>query len=167
MLHICHLAGLAALLTTVLASPIASTAPSPRDTPSLSADANGTYHTGGLQRWAGPYDDTFADSRRASPIWTTGDVDNGGIGIQIHNVGTQAFRYYVYANSQDSSPYKYTEVPADGVVFLSVYAGFQGRLTRGNDAMNLAGVPQLLGSWFEFSLDASGVMWADVSLIKG
>lgn len=166
MPRILHMFGLAALLSTCLASPIASPTSAPRDDGEIFTDVNGTYHTGGLKRWAGPYDDTFV-TRRANPIWTTGDVDNGGFGIQIHNVGTQTFRYYMYANGQDSSPYKYTEVAPDGVVFLSVPALFEGRLTRGNDAMNLAGVPNLLGSWFEFNVDKYNVMWGDVSLIKG
>jgi hypothetical protein len=154
------LLGFASLLATVASSPIAlPDAALVTETP-----INGSYHTGGLKRWSGPSSE--APEKRASPIWTTGDVDNGGAGVVIHNAGTQAFRYYVYANSQDTSPYKYTQVAAGGSVYLSVYAGFQGRITRGNDAMNLKGVANLLGSWFEFSLQGS-VMWADVSLIKG
>lgn len=40
-------------------------------------------------------------------------------------------------------------------------------MTRGQDDYNLVGTPQLLATWFEFSIDSSNVMWADVSLIRG
>jgi hypothetical protein len=35
------------------------------------------------------------------------------------------------------------------------------------DAMNLAGVPQLLGTWFKFNWRPDGSIWGDVSLIRG
>lgn len=33
--------------------------------------------------------------------------------------------------------------------------------------MNLAGVPQLLGTWFEFNWQPDGSIWGDISLIRG
>lgn len=51
--------------------------------------------------------------------------------------------------------------------YVSLPAGFQGRMTRGQDAYNLDGTPQLLATWFEFSFDTNNVIWADVSLIRG
>jgi len=140
------------------------------------ASTNGTYSTGGLQRWAGPYADTFLTktnatvlAKRADPIFTWGDEDDGGIGVIVQNSGNAWDGFYMYANGADSSPYKYTWIAAGDSVFLSVPSGFQGRITRGTDAMNLGGVPNLLGSWFEFSMDpiVPTTMWADVSLIKG
>lgn len=162
------LISLVSLLTAVTATPI-----SKRQTSNSTQAANGTsYQTGGLQRWAGPYADTFAKRddtlSKRSPIFTWGDDDNGGTGIILYNVGDEYDGFYIYENGEDSSPWKYTWVNANSAVFLSVPSGFAGRITRGTDAMNLGGVPNLLGSWFEFSIDAgTTVMWADVSLIKG
>ncbi len=55
-------------------------------------------------------------------------------------------------------------------MFITLPTDFQGRMTRGTDAMNMAGVPQTLGTWFEFnweiSTDFTGA-WADISLIRG
>lgn len=39
-------------------------------------------------------------------------------------------------------------------------------MTRGTDAMNLNGSPNLLGTWFEFNWH-DGAAWGDISLIQG
>ena len=124
-----------------------------------------SYKQGGLSR----YNDGQLVRRdcATSAILTWGDDDTGGAGLLITNGGTDYYGYYIYANSCDYIPYKYIWIAGGATEFVSLYAGFQGRITRGTDAINLAGIPQLLGTWFEFSWDASGVIWGDVSLIRG
>lgn len=124
-----------------------------------------SYHTGGLLR----HDDNQLVRRACAKgaIYTTGDNDNGGAGVLITNGATDYRGFYIYANSCDSIPYKYIWIPGGATKFVSLYSRFEGRITRGTDALNLAGVPQLLGTWFEFNWDAQGVIWGDVSLIRG
>jgi len=42
-------------------------------------------------------------------------------------------------------------------VFITLPSNFQGRMTRGTDALNLNGSPNLLGTWFEFNWQSDGV----------
>lgn len=63
-------------------------------------------------------------------------------------------------------PYKYIWIAGGQKEFITLPSNFQGRMTRGNDAMNLAGVPNLLGTWFEFNWQPDGI-WGDISLIQG
>lgn len=102
-----------------------------------------------------------------SATFTWGDDDSGGQGLLITNGGSDYYGFYIYANSCDYIPYKYIWIAGGSTEFVSLYAGFQGRVTRGTDAMNLAGSPQLLGTWFEISWDSNGAIWGDVSLIRG
>jgi hypothetical protein len=102
-----------------------------------------------------------------SAIFTFGDADNGGKGIIITNGGSGWYGFYIYHNSCDSVPYKYIWIDAGQTQFVSLPDLFEGRITRGNDQINLAGRPQLLGTWFEFSFDRNGAIWGDVSLIRG
>lgn len=148
------------------ASLLAMATASPISTRQIETSTNGTYHTGDLQRWSGPSSNTV--TKRDSPIFTYGDEDDGGLGVTITNAGSDWAGFYMYANSEDTSPYKYTWIENGNTVFISVPADFQGRITRGTDELNLAGSAQLLGTWFEFSIDpGTTTMWADVSLIKG
>jgi hypothetical protein len=66
-------------------------------------------------------------------------------------------------------PLKYITLAAGDTKFVSLPHKFQGRVTRGNDNLNLKGQSQRLGTWFECSFDPSGDgrLWGDVSLIRG
>ncbi|KAI0157393.1 hypothetical protein GGR57DRAFT_510984 [Xylariaceae sp. FL1272] len=90
-----------------------------------------------------------------------------GKGLKITNGDSVARSFYIYHNSCDSIPFKYISIPAHKTRYVGVPAHFEGRITRGNNKLNLAGVPRTLGTWLEFSIDATGVMWGDVSLIRG
>ena len=168
---------LAGLLATTSAMPTAEPAiidvraetPDIASITSVDPSSFTSYKVGGLLRHASPENDNQLARRdcATSAILTWGDDDTGGEGILITNGGTEYYGFYVYANSCDSVPYKYIWIAGGATEFISLYAGFQGRITRGTDAMNLAGVPQLLGTWFEFSWDGAGVIWGDVSLIRG
>jgi hypothetical protein len=67
----------------------------------------------------------------------------------------------------DSVPYKYTELAPNESAYISLPVSFQGRVTRGVNAYNLDGQPQMLATWLEVSFDANGWIWGDVSLIRG
>lgn len=99
--------------------------------------------------------------------FTWGDADNGQRGIQITNDGPDWRGFYIYHNNCDAVPYKYVWIASKATQFVAVPDGFEGRITRGVDAWNLKGTPQTLATWFEFSIDIYGVMWGDVSLIRG
>ncbi|RYP80042.1 hypothetical protein DL770_006401 [Monosporascus sp. CRB-9-2] len=92
-----------------------------------------------------------------------------GPGIKLMNQDDEERSFYLYWNSCDSIPYAYLSMPACGSRFVSLPAGFQGRVTRGTDETHLKGRPQLLGTWVELSFpigdDFGG--WGDVSLIRG
>lgn len=98
----------------------------------------------------------------------TGDTDDGQkTGVVVNNKDCVAHSYFFYQNSCDCVPWKYISIPANGTKFVALNAGFQGRMMRGTEAANLDGKTHLLGTWTEFSWDADGRGWADVSLIKG
>lgn len=149
-----------------------------------------SYSVGNLVR--GSHVASTTDTKRWTcdtvPIFTWGDADNGGLGITITNADTDWRGFYIYYNNVsnyalepshtinspthaplqcDNYPYKYIWINAGETEFVSLPAGFQGRMTRGQDAYNLDGSTQLLATWFEFSFDAANWMWADVSLIRG
>ncbi|RYP59578.1 hypothetical protein DL771_010846 [Monosporascus sp. 5C6A] len=92
-----------------------------------------------------------------------------GPGIKLMNHDEEERSFYLYWNSCDNIPYAYLSMPAHGSRFVSLPAGFQGRVTRGTDETHLNGQPQLLGTWVELSFpigdDLGG--WGDVSLIRG
>ncbi|KAI1367271.1 hypothetical protein F5Y08DRAFT_336943 [Xylaria arbuscula] len=136
----------------------------------------GHYETGGLIRE--PVSNVTIEERgiEARAAWTCtkkgkskhtkGDKVKG-YGIKLTNGDKVARSFYFYHNSCDSVPWKYISIPAGKTRFVQVPAGFEGRITRGNNKLNLAGVPRPLGTWLEFSLDANNVIWGDVSLIRG
>ncbi|KAI0377659.1 hypothetical protein F5Y04DRAFT_284727 [Hypomontagnella monticulosa] len=95
------------------------------------------------------------------------DADTGGPGVQLHNADGSAHSYFVYANSCDAIPLKYTSIAGGASKFIALPAGFQGRIVRGSEAVNLDGRPHLLGTWLEITLDNPGSGWSDVSLIRG
>ncbi|RYO83383.1 hypothetical protein DL766_010607 [Monosporascus sp. MC13-8B] len=92
-----------------------------------------------------------------------------GPGIKLMNHDDEVRSFYFYWNSCDSIPYAYLSMPARGSRFVSLPAGFQGRVTRGTDETHLSGQPQLLGTWVELSFPAGDDRggWGDVSLIRG
>lgn len=126
-----------------------------------------SYADGGLVR--APIVDESALRKRCStsPILTWGDEDDGGLGVTVTNADSDWRGFYIYENSCDDYPYKYVWINAGATEYVSLPAGFQGRMTRGQDAYNLGGTPQLLATWFEITIDQYNVMWADVSLIRG
>ncbi|KAK6075049.1 hypothetical protein SCUP234_07520 [Seiridium cupressi] len=128
-----------------------------------------SYQTGSLER-QDISNDTSVEKRwtcSSSPTFTWGDSDNGGKGVLITNADSDWRGFYFYYNNCDNVPYKYVWVKAGDTQFVSLPADFQGRVTRGVDAYNLNGSPQMLASWFEISFDSNGWGWADLSLIRG
>ncbi|KIH87271.1 hypothetical protein SPBR_05226 [Sporothrix brasiliensis 5110] len=103
----------------------------------------------------------------ASPTLTWGDADNGGKGIHITNAGSDWRGFYIFQNCCDLVPYKYIWIAAGETQFVTLPGDFQGRIQRGVDSTMLSGQSNLLGTWFEFSWDANGAGWADISLIRG
>ena len=129
-----------------------------------------SYQTGNLHRGTANHTSSGITKRwtcNSTPTFTWGDADNGGKGVQITNADSDWRGFYIYHNSCDYVPYKYIWVNAGETMFVSLPAGFEGRITRGVDSTMLSGSPQLLASWFELSYDSAGVGWADVSLIRG
>lgn len=125
-----------------------------------------SYQTGGLER--APMTNSSMSKRCvSSSTFTWGDTDNGGKGLLITNADSDWRGFYVYENSCDSTPYKYIWIDAGATKFISLPASFQGRVTRGVDSTNLNGSPQNLATWLEVSYDSAGVIWGDVSLIRG
>lgn len=127
-----------------------------------------SYQTGSLERQ--DVSNATVEKRwtcTTKSTFTWGDSDNGGKGILITNADNDWRGFYIYYNSCDSVPYKYVWINAGETQFVSLPADFQGRITRGVDAYNLNGSPQLLATWFEISYDSAGVGWADASLIRG
>lgn len=115
-------------------------------------------------------DDTTLTKRwdcSTQAIFTWGDADNGQKGILITNDGPDWRGFYLYHNNCDSVPYKYVWIASKDTKFLELPDGFQGRITRGVDDWNLKGTPQTLATWFEIGIDEFGVIWGDVSLIRG
>ncbi|KAN0104877.1 hypothetical protein V8E51_010622 [Hyaloscypha variabilis] len=103
-----------------------------------------------------------------APILTWGDAYSGGPGISIANGSPDTYYgFYIYENSCDSIPYKYIWIAGGATEYITLPSNFAGRITRGTDAMNLAGVPNLLGTWFEFNWQPDGWIWGDISLIRG
>jgi hypothetical protein len=149
--------------------------PSPNLDFIFSVDSDdGSYETDGLVREdINPLNSTnFAIG--AAAAWTCtkkAKKTNGdklkGQGIGITNGDSVKRGFYVYHNSCDQVPFKYIWIPAGKTRFVSLPAGFEGRITRGSNHWNLGGVARPLGTWLEFSLDATGVIWGDVSLIRG
>lgn len=69
-----------------------------------------------------------------SPVFTWGDDDNGGPGVFITNADIKNWQaFYVYHDTCDSIPFKYTWIPAGSTQFVSLPALFEGRISRGND----------------------------------
>ncbi|KAN0091865.1 hypothetical protein V8E51_017712 [Hyaloscypha variabilis] len=82
--------------------------------------------------------------------------DGADWGLQITNGDNRnAQNLYVYMNQCDSVPLKYITLAAGDTKFVSLPHNFQGRVTRGTDALNLQGQSQWLGTWFECSFDPS------------
>ncbi|KAI0509202.1 hypothetical protein F5B22DRAFT_649250 [Xylaria bambusicola] len=54
--------------------------------------------------------------------------------------------FYCYHNSCDEVPWKYNSIPAGKTRVVEVPTGFEGRITRGNNKLNVAGVPRLLAA---------------------
>ncbi|KAI1100319.1 hypothetical protein F4804DRAFT_49887 [Jackrogersella minutella] len=102
-----------------------------------------------------------------APNKPTIDTDTGDAGIQLTNGDNSTQSFFVYDNGCDSIPSKYVSVGAGATQFVGLPKLFQGRIVRGTEAVNLNGSPHLLGTWLEVGLDASGMGWADVSLIRG
>lgn len=124
-----------------------------------------------------------------SPVFTWGDDDNGGPGVFITNADTKNWQaFYVYHDTCDSIPFKYTWIRAGSTQFISLPPLFEGRISRGSDEVssdtchpctrarlqttdtlkwNLGGIARPLGTWFEFALDNSSWIWGDISLIRG
>ncbi|KAI0828123.1 hypothetical protein F5Y06DRAFT_302365 [Hypoxylon sp. FL0890] len=94
-------------------------------------------------------------------------VDTNGKGVQIHNADTETRSFFMYDNNCDAVPSKYVTVSAGGMGFIPFSAGFQGRVVRGTEELNLDGKSHRLGTWVEMSLDGQGWGWGDVSLIRG
>jgi hypothetical protein len=130
-----------------------------------------SYQTGGLVRYN--ITESSGLSKRwvcsTSPTLTWGDVDDGGAGITIDNAADDWRGFYFYHNDCDTIPWKYIWIAAQSTQFISVPAGWEGRVQRGVDATMLDGQAQLLGSWLEISWDLTNgnTGWADVSLIRG
>lgn len=110
----------------------------------------------------------------AQAEFTWGDdpaVDGPGIFITNADMSSQhdgGYRsFYMYHNLCDAVPYKYIWVRARETRFVSLAPRFEGRVTRGVDAWNLAGAPQTLASWLELTVDEGGWAWTDLSLIRG
>jgi hypothetical protein len=102
-----------------------------------------------------------------TPILTWGDSDTGGLGITIANADSVWQGFYIFHNSCDEVPWKYIWVAPNQTQFVSFPAGFAGRVQRGVDQYMLNGQPDTLGSWLEIGWDQNGVIWGDVSLIRG
>ncbi|KAH8649237.1 hypothetical protein BX600DRAFT_442499 [Xylariales sp. PMI_506] len=128
-----------------------------------------TYQTGNLQRASVANNASSLRKRdcAVTPIFTFGDTDYDGAGVDIGNGGTEPAFLYFYENWCDTVPYKYTVVEPGTFAFFDLPSDFQGRITRGSDAYNLQGEAQLLGTWIEFSWDANNWVWADISVIRG
>ncbi|KAI0803352.1 hypothetical protein GGR55DRAFT_397134 [Xylaria sp. FL0064] len=136
----------------------------------------GHYETGGLIREPLSNTTLAVEGLEAAKAWTCtkkghskhtkGDKVQGH-GIKLTNGDKVARSFYLYHNSCDSVPWKHITIPAGKTRYVQVPALWEGRVTRGTDKLNLAGVPRPLGTWFEFSLDKYGVIWGDVSLIRG
>ncbi|KAK4061652.1 uncharacterized protein Triagg1_10194 [Trichoderma aggressivum f. europaeum] len=129
-----------------------------------------SYQTGGLVRQS--LKPEGSKSKRdwvcsTSPTLTWGDGDNGGKGIFITNTDNDWRGFYAFHNNCDTIPYKYIWVAAGATQFVSFPDGWEGRIQRGVDATMLNGQAHWLGTWFEFSWDANGWGWSDVSLIRG
>ncbi|KAI0893683.1 hypothetical protein F4806DRAFT_146758 [Annulohypoxylon nitens] len=95
------------------------------------------------------------------------ESDSGSAGLNITNADSETRTYFVYENGCDTMPSNYITIDAGSSAFLNLPSGFQGRIVRGTTEVNLDGAAHTLGTWVEIGLDASGVGWADVSLIRG
>ncbi|KAK3385278.1 hypothetical protein B0H63DRAFT_394959 [Podospora didyma] len=105
---------------------------------------------------------------RETSDYTAGDAEHEhGKGIFITNGDKVARGFYAYQNSCEYMPYKHIWIDAGETRFISFPDRWEGRIVRGDDETNLAGEPQTLATWVEFSLDAQGWIWGDVSLIRG
>lgn len=67
------------------------------------------------------------------PIFTWGDADHGGLGVQITNADTTWAGFFLYHNLCDYVPYKYVWINANSTEFVSLPAGFAGRIVRGTN----------------------------------
>lgn len=67
------------------------------------------------------------------PAFTWGDADRGGLGIRITNADSTWRAFFVYHNTCDYIPYKYIWVNSNSTEFVSLPAGFAGRIVRGTD----------------------------------
>ncbi|KAK4078838.1 hypothetical protein ACCO45_009833 [Purpureocillium lilacinum] len=130
-----------------------------------------TYKTGGLRRLGAKKDKENELSKRwscnSSPTYTSGDNDNGGKGVSIHNSASETQCFYIFHNNCDTVPWKYIWVKPGETRFVSFPDQWEGRIQRGLDEYMLRGTAEWLGSWFEVSWDQNGWGWADLSLIRG
>lgn len=79
------------------------------------------------------------------PVFTRGDVDDGGLGVQLTNADNTWRAFFVYHNLCDYIPYKYIWINASSTEFVSLPAGFEGRIVRGTDEVStwVCAPPQL------------------------
>ncbi|OTB02985.1 hypothetical protein M426DRAFT_188734 [Hypoxylon sp. CI-4A] len=102
---------------------------------------------------------------------TSDETNQTGPGIQLHNSDTSTRTFFVYENSCDQIPLKYTSIASGSSAFIALPSNFAGRVVRGTEAVNLDGAAHLLGTWLELTLgaDVGGEekAYADVSLIRG
>ncbi|KAJ6442389.1 membrane-associating domain-containing protein [Purpureocillium lavendulum] len=129
-----------------------------------------SYKIGSLRRHGAKSDKSGISKRwacSASPTYTSGDRDNGGKGVTIHNSASETQCFYIYHNNCDTVPWKYIWVKAGETRFVSFPDQWEGRIQRGVDEYMLKCQAQWLGSWFEVSWDKNGWGWADLSLIRG
>ncbi|KAB5522905.1 hypothetical protein GE09DRAFT_1230007 [Coniochaeta sp. 2T2.1] len=111
-------------------------------------------------------DTVYCGGLEEATIFTYDDVDDGGPGIILQdndNNLDQPHYYFLYENSRDTHPWKYTLLTPGAQIFLSLCPTFQGRLVRGNPHINLDGGAHNLGTWVELSLEGppSPNGWAD------
>ncbi|KAK4653046.1 hypothetical protein QC762_504575 [Podospora pseudocomata] len=120
-------------------------------------------------------------SRSDTPIYTLGDVDDGGPGVTMRDADYsnthQNHYYFLYENARDETPWKYTLLHPGETVFISVCPTFSGRIVRGRLDENLDGTARHnLGTWIEVAWEAqdnttasnsSTRSWGDVSLLEG
>lgn len=110
-----------------------------------------SYQTGNLRRSSNIISPSSNSKRAASstsagssqwnctrvPIFTWGDTDNVGLGVQITNADTTWRGFYLYHNLCDYVPYKYIWINANSTEFVSLPAGFAGRIVRGTNEVGL------------------------------
>ncbi|KAI1335161.1 hypothetical protein F5Y15DRAFT_428462 [Xylariaceae sp. FL0016] len=101
-----------------------------------------------------PTIETFGDPEVGPGIWVTNNDRNSNA------------QYFLYENSRDQKPWKFLSIPQGTCAFVQVCDTFQGRIVRGNVAVNLDGQSHTLGTWVEFSV-TDGTVWGDISFLEG